>query len=212
MNTICFALYGSDPKYSVGLLENVKLAKTIYPGWKLEIFVTRGHPIVTSIPRSETVLVHEMDAPNAARGMFWRFLPIADLSNEHVIIRDADSRLNWRERGAVDAWIASGKLGHVMRDHPHHAGWNMMGGMWGILGGAVPNVAELISQYGKYQHLDDMNFLHSHVYPVIKDSCMSHGFDGEPFPPSQPEENNYVGQIWNADNRKDTTRGTRTWK
>ncbi len=47
------------------------------------------------------------------------------------IVRDADSRLNVREKAAVDAWIASGRPFHVMRDHaaspPHADPWRHVG-------------------------------------------------------------------------------------
>ena len=35
-------------------------------------------------------------------------------------MRDSDSRLNPRERFAVEEWIQSGKAVHTIRDHPNH--------------------------------------------------------------------------------------------
>ena len=40
---------------------------------------------------------------------------------DRYIIRDVDSRLNIRERFAVEEWINSDKQFHLMRDHPQQA-------------------------------------------------------------------------------------------
>ena len=46
------------------------------------------------------------------------------------VVRDTDSRLNVRERFAVEEWIKSGTEVHAMHDHMHH--FKMLnGGMWG---------------------------------------------------------------------------------
>lgn len=53
-------------------------------------------------------------------GMLWRFSIAGDESVDRYVIRDVDSRLNTRERLAVQDWIESGFPLHVMRDHPYH--------------------------------------------------------------------------------------------
>ena len=53
-------------------------------------------------------------------GMFWRFLALNDPLVDIFIVRDTDSRINIREERAVNEWLESDKLLHVMRDHPHH--------------------------------------------------------------------------------------------
>lgn len=37
---ISFGLYGNNPKYTAGAIENTKLAKIYYPGWKCRFYVT----------------------------------------------------------------------------------------------------------------------------------------------------------------------------
>jgi hypothetical protein len=46
----------------------------------------------------------------------------ADADVDRFIVRDADSRLNSREKAAVDAWIASGATFPIMRDCFAHKG------------------------------------------------------------------------------------------
>jgi hypothetical protein len=60
--------------------------------------------------------------------MFWRFLVADDPTVDRYIIRDADSRLNMREKLAIDEWIASGKKIHILRDHPNHGDFPISGG------------------------------------------------------------------------------------
>ena len=62
--------------------------------------------------------------------MFWRCEPCWDPSVSISVFRDTDSRINSREKHAVDAWMSSDKTFHIMRDHPFH-GYYMLGGMWG---------------------------------------------------------------------------------
>lgn len=49
-------------------------------------------------------------------GMIHRFTVAADTTVDRYIVRDVDSRLNYRERFAVEEWIQSGKSIHIMRD------------------------------------------------------------------------------------------------
>jgi hypothetical protein len=49
-------------------------------------------------------------------GMLWRFTVAADPTVDRFIVRDVDSRLNYRERLAVEEWIQSGRPIHIMRD------------------------------------------------------------------------------------------------
>ena len=62
--------------------------------------------------------------------MFWRFEPAGEEDVDVMISRDTDSRLNLREKFAVEEWLESDKGFHIMRDHPHH-GYPVLGGMWG---------------------------------------------------------------------------------
>ena len=62
--------------------------------------------------------------------MFWRFDPAFSEKDVIMIFRDTDSRLNQREKVAVDKWLESDKDFHILRDHPYHT-TQIMGGMWG---------------------------------------------------------------------------------
>ena len=38
LKVISFSLYGDNPKYTTGLINNVLLAEYFYPGWNIYIF------------------------------------------------------------------------------------------------------------------------------------------------------------------------------
>ena len=162
----------------------------IYPGWELWVYTD-----IELKPLPDYVRVLQRQAAEGSTGMFWRFEATAAPDADYVIFRDADSRLNVREKAAVDAWIKSGKSLHIMRDHDHHRCWPMLGGMWGIRGGVFDDICWDIDNWPR-QHvkLDDMFFLADKVLPKFKDDCLQHGYGGEPFPP-HPEYKGFVGEI-----------------
>ena len=211
MRLITMSLWGSDPVYTRGALENARLAPLIYPGWVLRVYCDRSTAVAEELRRLGCE-VRPMTSRGAYHGAFWRFLPAGDPKLDAMIVRDTDSRLNSREAAAVDEWLKSGKGAHVMRDHPHHLNWPILAGMWGVRGGIVPDMPERIRQWHKWeQKLDDQYFLAHRVWPNVKDNCLQHAtgispFGGRPFPMHPPCESDYVGQVFDADNRKDTTR------
>ena len=71
---------------------------------------TVPQPVVAQLERLGVQMVRMDDKSMAGGigGMFWRFLVAADPGVDRYIIRDSDSRLNTRERLAVEEWISSG--------------------------------------------------------------------------------------------------------
>ncbi|KAK8405426.1 hypothetical protein O3P69_001762 [Scylla paramamosain] len=58
--------------------------------------------------------------------MMWRVAPLGDSKISAMLICDTDSQ---REVSAVEEWLASWKMFHVMRDHPSY-NVPVLGGMW----------------------------------------------------------------------------------
>lgn len=133
MRVIAFSLWGADPKYTVGAIRNAELAGTIYPGWRTRFYVASNVPadVTDRLRRNADVDIVQMTGPADWTALLWRFEAGHDTSLECAVFRDTDSRLNAREKAAVDAWLASNKDLHVMRDHPHHTR-PILGGMWGV--------------------------------------------------------------------------------
>jgi len=131
MKIISFAVYGNNPKYLNGIIENLKLQPKIYPGWICRIYATNdvGQEFLNSLKEYDCQIVMR-ERERGHLSMFNRFIPFKDPDIERFIVRDADSRLNPREADAVSEWEESGMAFHIMRDHPQHAAY-ICGGMWG---------------------------------------------------------------------------------
>ena len=117
MKLITFSLFGDNPLYCVGAVENARLAKEIYPDWTARFYVAQDVPsmYLDAIEEYDAEIIH-CEKENEYDGLNWRFRPLYDPSVEFWISRDADSRLSWREKNAVDEWLVSGKTAHLMRD------------------------------------------------------------------------------------------------
>src|SRR5688572_103454 len=91
MNAIAFSLYGSDPKYCVGMVRNAELAAIVYPGWTVVVYLDASVPQATqsALLQRMCVLKYRHQEP----GMFWRFHINDQPDVERYLIRDADSRL-----------------------------------------------------------------------------------------------------------------------
>ena len=110
---VSYSLFGDGEDYHRGALENAVLTPTIYPGWICRVHISDR--IDTAVGRrledagAEVVI---MEQKASYDGLFWRFLPAADIDLDAVIVRDADARLGLREKAAVavDESPAAGRL------------------------------------------------------------------------------------------------------
>ena len=191
MKYLSFSLWGNLPIYNVGAIRNAELWKTIYPKWEMVVFYDKTVPLDTIIKLKE-LGVNVIDMTNSnIYGEFWRFLIAEEKNCEYSIFRDCDSRIDLREKLAVDEWIESGKTLHIMRDHPYHhipAGNNQKGilaGMWGIKGSIKDFKSDIISFQNEtpYFYGIDQKYLKKVYENYIDDNCThDEFFEQKPFP------------------------------
>lgn len=188
---VALSLWGNDPTYAWGAVENARLTPRYYPGWTCRVYhddsVAAEVLAALDAAGAERVVMPAGSGPT--EGLFWRFLAADDPGVDLFVCRDADSRLNAREAAAAAAWLASGLPFHVMRDHPMHSEL-MLAGMWGGTAGLLPPLAPLIRAFAaasKDGRLKDQRFLACHVWPLIAERCLvhdsAHPGHGRPFPP-----------------------------
>mmetsp|Transcript_36783 Transcript_36783/g.68417 ORF Transcript_36783/g.68417 Transcript_36783/m.68417 type:complete len:549 (-) Transcript_36783:26-1672(-) len=211
---ISFGLYGKTPKYTHGAVRNAELAVTYFPGWVCRFYVTSDVPadVISRLRELNAEIEHIPDGMGYSSGMFYRFLVAADSTIDRYIIRDADSRLNARDRIAVEEWIESKKPVHILRDHVNHCN-TINGGMWGGVMGALPSIAEHVMNWkDRDQYLADINFLDSQVWQTVMDNHIAHDSYccdkfplTRPFPSRRPPTYQHVGQVFDA---KDQERRT----
>lgn len=181
---LSFSLYGETSVYPAVLLDNITLAERHYPGWDVVVHAERGHYATRRLMDAGARVI-ERDPELGHAGTHWRFDP---LDYEVLCVRDADSRVNPREAAAVNEWLATGKVLHVMRDHKRHRK-KMMAGMWGVrceAAGMLRNRRGGGTAYG-----DDEAWLAENVWPVLHHDVVIH--DRTNFPAHDPWDG-FVGR------------------
>jgi len=169
------SLYGDNPRYTWGVVRNAELMPTVFPGWHLRVY-TRSDMLPPQEILEELkslgaeLVVIPGEKKSSGFGMNWRFLVADDKQVEAFLCRDADSRVSLRDRWAAEEWLAEGAGGspfHVVRDHPSHTGYKLMGGTWGaktsvFRGPLVPlsqTLGNFIAQKGHGDYGSDIDFL-----------------------------------------------------
>lgn len=214
MKAIAFSLFGTDPLYQVGAVENARICATLYPGWLLRFYVGDSVPApvceqITAYGNAEIVPMtgHREDWWST----FWRFRALRDDYLDVVMFRDCDSRPDERERAAVDEWLASGAEFHVMRDHPEH-GMPILAGMWGCTRAGSRRIRDRVPyEPGPVErYLADQFWLRDEVYPVAVSRAVIHASPASPRMsddvygdlrdwPTPRTPGRFVGQGFNAD-------------
>jgi Flp pilus assembly protein TadD len=176
-NVIAFSLWGDHPDYTHGAIVNAQIAPHVYRGWTCRFYCddTVPRPILEELRRLKAQVIRMPERNAVASGAFWRFLASDDSEVDRFLCRDADSRVNCRERAAVEAWLASGKSFHAMRDHVYHNEL-ILAGMWGGIAGVLPNIDRLSRRHGRYSGVRhaDQNFLRAVVWPLVHDDILVH--------------------------------------
>jgi tetratricopeptide (TPR) repeat protein len=202
-NVIAFSLYGVAPAHCDGAVRNAMAAHYLYPEWRCRFYVDESVPTGVSdrLLREGAQVVRVGGLPAGRYGTFWRFLIADDEAVDRYLVRDCDACLNLRERAAVDAWIASGRHFHVMRDGLTHTE-PMLAGMWGGVRGALPPMQEQIIEFCREAPLSrtaDQLFLRERVWPTARQSVLAHDSqfslrDSQPFPHDPNPGGPRVGQ------------------
>lgn len=210
---ISFSVWGNNPGYVRGAVENAKLQPIIYPGWKCRFYCDSKVPAdsVKELMDLGSEVVMKPDSVDFS-GLYWRFEPMFDDPTiDRFIVRDTDSRLNVREADAVQEWIESDLPFHIMRDNPAH-NIEIMGGMWGSKAGIIPEFYQLYRQWmfdlkpdmqnprGKF-HGSDQAFLCQMIWPYIMACHIAHderhSYTGHEKPfRVELNRDGYVGMIW----------------
>lgn len=202
---ISFSLWGNNPKYTIGAIENAKLATEFYPDWICRFYVGKDvdKSIVNSLMVFHNTEVFIMSDKPDWTGMFWRFYAAADDTVDVMLSRDTDSRLFEREKCAVDQWLSGDKDFHIMRDHPHHRE-SILGGMWGCRNKILRKVVQSIEKFNKTDNYDiDQDFLRKCVYPAIKDYAhVNDSFFEKTGFPTERNDFEYVGEIYDENNKR----------
>jgi len=212
VNVISFSLWGDKTQYTIGSIKNAELAQIMYPNFECWFYIHKEsvpENIVTELSKMTNVkIIFKYGDINVLKPRTWRFEAIDSPEVDIMISRDTDTRIWEREVVAVNEWIKSGTLFHIMRDHPHHS-FCILAGMFGTKKINNFNWSSNLQKYIiKDGHFYDQDFLRELVYPLIKNNCIIHASfyayekNAKPFPIKFNEYYNFVGEYVYADDSR----------
>jgi len=201
---ISFSLFGSHPRYLRGALQNVLVARTLYPGWTCRFTVdgSVNATFLAVMAEEGAEIVHDESGDDDVRHRLCRrFLVADDPEVGYYMVRDCDSVVSPREAAAVAEWLDSGLPFHAMRDWYTHTD-PLLAGMWGGIAGMFPDMAGAIAAFREATPLNtnwDQFFLRDQLWPAIRDEVMVHdryftAHRARPFPTPTPKGTEHVGQ------------------
>lgn len=202
-NVIAFSLFGDNPRYLRGALDNALAAPRIFPGWVLRFYCDATVPgeILAALRALHCEIFMEQAGAPLRERLSWRFQVANDPQVGRFLIRDVDSLVSEREAAAVAAWIESDAWFHVMRDWWTHTDL-ILAGMWGGVAGILPCLQTMMVHYQSAMvetpNIDQW-FLRDKVWPLIRTAGLVHDrlFDVPGitrWPVADPEGTMHVGQ------------------
>jgi hypothetical protein len=178
MNVFSFCLYNPyNGLYYDGLLENIALIHTHFPGWGIFVYIGNDVPssfVNTLVARGVQIRYTNDVGPI---NMIHRFLAIEEPGVDIMIVRDADSRVHWKDRWAIREFVKSPYLAHTIRDNPVHL-IPMLGGLWGLKRSAGIPVYSCFQHYKENQVTlemgKDQTFLNMYIWYRVRHSLLVH--------------------------------------
>jgi hypothetical protein len=210
-NIISFSIWGNNPLYWQGAVQNAKLVPEIYgDDWGCKFYYDNQVPqkCIDRLIALDAEVECMGGVDTSWEGGFWKHRAALMDGVERIIVRDADSRLSLREKMAVSQWVASGKSFHIMRDHPYHS-VPILGGTWGATKDVALKIVALFQgwQYDWTDKQVDQVFLQQKVWPIIANQCFIHdeispmrNIQCLPFP-TKRNGLEFIGEIFDENNQ-----------
>ena len=210
---ISFSIYGigqsrdNERGFYKGIFVNYELAKIIYPGWIIRIYLPYNEPVeyIKNLIKMKDIELILVDTNMCLRAI--RFLPNDDPLVDVWISRDLDSVVTYREKVAVDDWLTNyaDKELHIMTDNSQHY-WTIAGGMFGVKNNTNNNnLLDFMLEFSENKSVNDYavdcNIAEGFFYK--NDNYIQHYGSGKklensiPFPQHNPKNCSFVGDIVN---------------
>jgi len=182
---VSFSLYGNNPKYCLGIIENIENIYRLLKGWYIYIYYDNVPiKLIEFLGTFDMVKLIKCDIETDYEwvGMFWRFYQFDD-DTDIWLSRDADSRINERDVMFIKSWLNTNYACHIIRDDKYQS-CVIMGGMFGINNKEFKkykrhSIKEWIEIYkNKYSanmvRSVDQKFLRREIYPSISHNNLTH--------------------------------------
>lgn len=180
MNVFSFCLYGPyNARYYPGMIENIHLIHRHFPGWVVFIYLGSDvTPEMIITLQSAPHVVIRFTGKTGIENMIERFYAIDEPDVDLMVVRDADSRVHWRDRWAIRDFVNSPEFVlHTIRDHQEHSA-SIMGGLWAL---RKSSAIDMHAEYEAYKANPedrgialDQNFLSCRIYPKLRDKILVH--------------------------------------
>lgn len=185
------------PSFMRGFMINVRLARLLFPDWQIVLHTDRLTYDAFDVLFDNAGIDVKIENPAPlCLAMLWRMKPIFEKKDDedvwkytHVICRDTDSPLTYRDAQAVQYWINRDKAVHAITDSVSH-NLPMLGGMIGFrpdyfterVGQTWEDMMAMGNGIDFKRKGSDQTFLNNYIYPKFatpgSDSITQHYFLG----------------------------------
>jgi len=179
VNVFSFSLFGEpNPLYYDGIIGNIELINKHYPTWLIFVYIGNDVPneFVEKIRSYPNTIIRYTNETGLVNTMY-RFFAIDEAGVDVMFVRDADSRVHWKDRWAINNFLKSSKKCHIIRDHYCHD-IAMLAGTWGMRKIEGLNMRELFDNFMKNPTENikgiDQDFLKLWFYPKINTNVLVH--------------------------------------
>ena len=180
-----------NPLYYTGLLENLELVRRHYPAsWRVFVYVGADVPseYKDRLRQYPNVVLRETNELGMINRVH-RFFAINEEGVEVLFVRDADSRIHWRDRWTIQHFLSNPQFAaETTRDHSQHTA-RMMAGLWAIRKFTGIDMRHELAMYRKkevdFGYGYDQNFLTERIYPQVRTRLMVHRCPDAPIFPGE---------------------------
>jgi hypothetical protein len=215
MKLFSFCIYGTDMKYYLGLEENLRIINEFYPEYYTYIYCgsNRNDDFLKGLPTKFSNVKLIDTGKEGTVNMIYRYSPLTLDDVERVIVRDADSEINPRDRWCIHDFLSSTEntyLCQVIRDHFWHKS-GITGGLshFKIQGDIYSRIKEefltvfreIDEGIHHFQYGSDENVLNTRIHPILKPYILVYSnicvFEKEEYRPIVFENNgaNFCGNV-----------------
>ena len=128
-NIFVYLLNSSSNKTNI--LENIKLVNRFLPDWSC-VFISNNVQF-DYLPLDNKLIYGEKTVD----------LFLHNFNVNRIAFRQIDSLLTMREVYAIKQWIHSGKIFHIIRDHPDHSETPIVYDFWGVHGTGITKLKQI---------------------------------------------------------------------
>ena len=128
----------------------------------------------------------------------WPLLAVDDPTVDYLLVRKPTSRLCDRDAAVVTDWLGSGKIVHVIKDHPAHSSSEIVPGLWGAQAKELRDILQVPMSDILGTSQNESQFLDQVLWPLVSNYTLHHDSvtcakGSKPFPVAR-EEREYLGR------------------